>query len=1102
MSEARTIRTILEMRVNSYVASAKQAEGATRGLAKEIRDLEGASSSIVRSWDRVGNTFLTGGAAIAAALGLAGKAAMDWESAWAGVQKTVDGSAGEMAALEQELRDLAKTLPATHEEIAAVAEAAGQLGVATPDVDEFTKTMIDLGETTNLTADEAATSLARFSEIMGTSTSEVDNLGASLVGLGNNFATTESEILAMAMRLAGTGKQMRMTEGDVLGIAAAMSSVGIEAEAGGTSMSLVMKKIDAAVRAGGAELEKFATAAGVSATDFADAWRDTPSQALLMLTKGMSDTAAEGKSMNAVLDTLGITGIRESDTMLRLAASHDQLAAAIASGNDEYAANTALLEEANKRYATAESQAKIALNSVKDSMIDFGASLLPIIADGANVIAGLANAFSELPAPAQEAVVTFGLLASAGMLATGGLMKLIPAAQESIAAFRTLNTQMPRAAAGIRGFGLALGAAGIAYTLSAIGHSLNDFTLSVEELSVATTSLADTANPLDTIFGKDGAGSNIEKGDEFARMLNRIANPDLMMRIDDMGTGLIKLVRSDAAGWSDATERIEAFGSSLAQLSKTDFDEFKRQFRALWETGDGSLEFGKNLIRSSDELRGALTQVADANGLATDESTLLTIALGMIDVNAGAATDSLTGMKSELTATEQEIADTASSAEDLNEALQEMAGAFLGSREASRRYAEELEKVAEVSRENAGHWEDGTEGANANAEALDGLAEAGLRNLDAMQRNGEASSGTMQELRDQLYETALSMGATEQQAEQYVTQLGLTPEKISTQAELDTEKADATFRDWVAKMQTGDAAPSILTEVGIETKKAEEEWGIARAEMQDEAIVRINTELDAEEAKLALAQIPEVQEVLISPDTAQMETEVDKMKLSLAYLASMAPKPELALSTEHFEWAAEAAEQRLVEISGMTATPELDAEKTALERVIIAAKGDLASVEDKTVTVTAETEGESKVRDLGRLIAGLVDRTVSVAVTAQGMSPRANGGRIAPGRSQGGWVPGPYPGAGVDNVLWPVAPGAYGGRFLSQPLAGTEFVVNPRAARQWAGQLEQINAGQTPTLPGTPGPLIGSLTVTNTEGQTPREQGQFIAAYLGSHINI
>src|SRR5690554_5377486 len=90
---------------------------------------------------RMGQAFVAMGAAIVGGLSLAAKAAIDWESAWAGVVKTVDGSDEQLARLESELRELARTLPFAHAEVAAVAEAAGQLGVATDDVSSFTRVM-------------------------------------------------------------------------------------------------------------------------------------------------------------------------------------------------------------------------------------------------------------------------------------------------------------------------------------------------------------------------------------------------------------------------------------------------------------------------------------------------------------------------------------------------------------------------------------------------------------------------------------------------------------------------------------------------------------------------------------------------------------------------------------------------------------------------------------------------------------------------------------------------------------------------------------------------------------------------------------------------
>src|SRR5690606_1279122 len=147
-------------------ASAKTSGSAFSQMAQSARSNEAV-------WTRAGTSVTVFGATTALALGGSVKAAIDWESAWAGVEKTVDGSAAQMAQLEESLRGMARELPASHQEIAAVAEAAGQLGVGAEDIESFTRTMIDLGETTNLTADEAATAIAQMANVMGTSGDDI-----------------------------------------------------------------------------------------------------------------------------------------------------------------------------------------------------------------------------------------------------------------------------------------------------------------------------------------------------------------------------------------------------------------------------------------------------------------------------------------------------------------------------------------------------------------------------------------------------------------------------------------------------------------------------------------------------------------------------------------------------------------------------------------------------------------------------------------------------------------------------------------------------------------------------------------------------------------
>jgi hypothetical protein len=182
--------------------------------------------------------------------------------------------------------------------------------------------MIDLGETTNLTAEEAATSIAQMMNIMGTAPQNVDRLGAALVALGNNGASTERDILEMAQRISAAGAQVGMTEADVLGFANALASLGVEAEAGGTAISSVMSNMSKAVSQGGEKLEQFATVAGLSASEFATAFREDPAAAIATFVEGLAGIQAAGGDVFTTLDDMGLGSIRMRDALLRMAGVH------------------------------------------------------------------------------------------------------------------------------------------------------------------------------------------------------------------------------------------------------------------------------------------------------------------------------------------------------------------------------------------------------------------------------------------------------------------------------------------------------------------------------------------------------------------------------------------------------------------------------------------------------------------------------------------------------------------------------------------------------------------------------------------------------------
>ncbi|WP_258319964.1 phage tail tape measure protein [Listeria monocytogenes] len=378
---------------------------------------------------------------LAAGIGLSVKAASDFESAFAGVKKTVDevvNQNGEVTysydKLAAGIRQMSKEMPASTTEISAVAEAAGQLGIQTPAVLSFTKTMVNLGVATNMSSEEAATALARFANIVQMKQSDFDRLGATIVSLGNNFATTEKEITDMGLRLAGQGKQVNMTEADIMGLAAAMSSVGIEAEAGGTAMSMVMKKINNAVYSGKGSLKGFADLAGMSAKQFQKAWKDDAAGALDDVVHGLQKNSEEGKNLTAVLNDLGIKGIRESDTMLRLSGNADILTDALANSKNAWKENSALTDEASKRYETFESQLKIFKNQITDIAIDLGGPFMKALNAGLqaskpflNSIKDMSKAFADASPETQKLVLKLAATALAFGPVTVGIGKFVSA---------------------------------------------------------------------------------------------------------------------------------------------------------------------------------------------------------------------------------------------------------------------------------------------------------------------------------------------------------------------------------------------------------------------------------------------------------------------------------------------------------------------------------------------------------------------------------------------------------------------------------------------------------------------------------------------------
>lgn len=361
------------------------------------------------------------------------QASMDFESAITGVAKTTDLTDEELADMSDAIKAMSTEIPATTTDIAAVAEAAGQLGIQKDALLDFTRVMTMLGTATNMTAEDAATALARFANITGMSADNYDRLGAVIVDLGNNFATTESEITQMGTRLASGGKLAGLTEPQIMALAAAMSSVGIEAEAGGTAMTQTLNAIEKAVATGEDSLQSFADVAGMSADSFAEMWNTDALGALTAFIRGLGNLDEQGESAVLVLEDLGLTGIRQSNMLKSLALAADQMDSAVQTANTAWDENIALTNEANKRYATTQSKLDMMQNAYNNLKVAVGDAFTPALRDaydaGTDVLNVLGEFVQENPALVKGVATFTGVVggATVALTAYAAISKVIKA---------------------------------------------------------------------------------------------------------------------------------------------------------------------------------------------------------------------------------------------------------------------------------------------------------------------------------------------------------------------------------------------------------------------------------------------------------------------------------------------------------------------------------------------------------------------------------------------------------------------------------------------------------------------------------------------------
>ena len=468
----------------------------------------------------------------------AGKAAIDMDTAMTGVRKTVDGTEEDYKALRDAALEFSQTNAVSATQLLDIEALGAQLGYTLDimsngksEVQEFGEVVSGLEIATNMDAEQAGTELAQFANITKMSKEETSNYGSTIVALGNNLATTESDVSSMAQRLAAAGHQVGMSEADIMGLAGALTSMGMEAAAGGSAMSTIMSDIDKTVamsteqvkvfadqagmstdefitklrespkefeslaRANGMTLKQFqndvlgsyesldgwASAAKMDAKEFAEAWKNDPVEAFSAVIAGMEDASTEGSNLSLMLEDLGISELRQTDAMKRLAGNSQVLTDAVDLANTAWEENTALGNEVASKNDSMAAKFEMLKNKVTAILTEVGGPLVDALLDAIDAaepfikgIGDAAKAFSEMDEGQQRVIIGLAGAAAAFGPVVSGLGGLIGNLGNIGTGFKNAATAWTNFKGGLAGVETATGGfATLGTTVSGVGTAIS-----------------------------------------------------------------------------------------------------------------------------------------------------------------------------------------------------------------------------------------------------------------------------------------------------------------------------------------------------------------------------------------------------------------------------------------------------------------------------------------------------------------------------------------------------------------------------------------------------------------------------------------------------
>lgn len=377
-----------------FVSLGIDTSGLSRGLDKAKTDIGGLSGVVAKHGTAIGAAMTGIGVVSVLASKKFRDSFMAIDTAMAGVRKTTGMTKVEIADMKDAFVDLSKEMPSAAAELANIGQIAGQLGITgKASILSFTEDIAKMSVAFDMSAEDAATAMAKMAKIYKIPIDRVDNLGSAINVLGNTTAATESQIMAYSMTLGAVADTMGFTATESLAVGATLVSMGQDASRAGTGINSALTFISK-------DSATAAAAMGMTEAAFGRAFGNDPMQMIIALAEQLG-TIQDPLERNALaVDVFGNYGAK---AMVALSADIDGLKTNLDASAEGFDQNVSLTEEYANATDTLAAKLQMVKNRQEAAAMTLGEAMAPATLLVANATAALADGISALPGPLQTA---------------------------------------------------------------------------------------------------------------------------------------------------------------------------------------------------------------------------------------------------------------------------------------------------------------------------------------------------------------------------------------------------------------------------------------------------------------------------------------------------------------------------------------------------------------------------------------------------------------------------------------------------------------------------------------------------------------------------